>query len=60
MAKKKKRPKTGGRQKLPEDKKRVPFASRVLPETKVNIETQAAAEKLSIGRLLDKIFNPKK
>lgn len=55
-----KRPKTGGRQKMPDELKRVRFDTKVEPGTKKKIEDRASAERLSIGRLLDKVFNPKK
>lgn len=51
--KKKKRAKTGGRQKLPPGKARITISGRVLPETKDKIETQAASAKLSVGKFLD-------
>ena len=59
MTKKKKRPKTGGRQKLPEGQKRVALNSKVLPGTHENITKQAAALNKSIGKYLDIIHGKK-
>lgn len=59
MTKKKKRPKTGGRQKLPEGQKRVALNSKVLPGTHKNITTEAATLQLSIGKYLDIIHGVK-
>ena len=58
--KKRKGGKTGGRQKMAEDKKRVPFAARVAPSTKANIQKEAAALNKSIGKYLDIIHGVKK
>lgn len=63
---KKKQPKHGGkrtgagRKALPAELARVNLTTSIEQQTKANIASQASAERLSIGRLLDKVFNPKK
>ena len=52
--------KTGGRQKLAEELKRVRFDTRVEKQTKENIRTEARALKTSIGKYLDIIHGVKK
>lgn len=59
MKQKRKGGKTGGRQKMAEDKKRVPFAARVESSTKANIQKEAATLKTSIGKYLDIIHGKK-
>jgi len=51
--------KTGGRKKLPEDKKRVLFNSKVLPCTYKNMVYLAAEQNLSLGKYLDIIHGVK-
>ena len=60
MKKKRKGGKTGGRQKMAEELKRVRFDTRVEKQTKENIRTEAAALKTSIGKYLDSIHGVKK